>query len=169
MKGIICLLMLCFTAMVGWSQTTYNKRDYSSKPLWIAMMNDTSVNYHETVRAFRAFFKRRALPKEPYEIEYSDRFEKEIGLEEEEEGMSPEERKRERAREKKRQQKQEARSMRLKEPTYAEEVRAFRGWFFGIQPWVREDGSIVGPQERQAIIDAQKKELSELERSNRKN
>ncbi len=85
MKILLVILLACLLAFTAQSQTDYKRKDYSSKPLWIKMMNDTTVNYYETVKAFRVYFKRRPLPKEPNEIEGTDRFEIEVGLEDEEE------------------------------------------------------------------------------------
>ncbi len=139
------------------SQTVYKSSRYKKEPLWIQMMNDTTVNYFETIKAFREYFKDRALPREANELEGSDSFEKEIGLEEP--GNS---KKSEKERER------EQRKINPKEQNYSAEVRAFKGWFYGIQPWVREDGSIIGPVEKQKIIDRQQKELKETEKMNGK-
>ncbi len=49
---------------------------------------------------------------------------------------------------------------------YASDVRAFKGWVKSIKPWVREDGSIVSPEEQQKIIDAQLQELKKIEELN---
>lgn len=132
--------------------------DYKSSPVWIQMMNDTSANYFETVKAFREYFKERPLPKEPFEVEGEDDFEKEVGLEEYEGGKKS-----------KRELRREARRRNPNEPDYTAEVRAFRGWFYRIKPWVREDGSIIGPKEQQAIIDGQQAELKATEKANGKN
>lgn len=132
--------------------------DYKRSPVWINMMNDTTANYFETVRAFREYFEERALPKEPFEVEGEDDFEKEVGLEENEGGKKS-----------KRELRREARKRNPKEPDYTAEVRAFRGWFYRIKPWVREDGSIIGPKEQQAIIDRQQAELKATEKANGKN
>lgn len=168
MKHIILLLLITLFGLNAVAQTTYNRRDYSSKPLWIKMMNDTSVNYYETVKAFRQFFKRRPLPKEPNEIEGTDRFEIEVGLENEEDGATMAEKLKEREREKQRQQTLEARRIARNEPSYSAEVRAFRGWFYEVKPWVLPDGRIVGPKEQQAIVDRQHSDQKQVERLNNK-
>jgi hypothetical protein len=125
------------------------------------MMNDTSANYFETVKAFREFFKERYLPEEPWEKqqEGGDSFEIEVGLEDETEDGKKSERERER----------EKRKQDPNEPNYADEVRAFKSWFYAVKPWVREDGSIIGPIERQAIVDRQQSELKAIEKANGKN
>jgi hypothetical protein len=127
-----------------------NAQNYREEPVWINMMNDTSMNYFETVKAFREYFKDRVLPKEPYEVIGEDNFEIEVGLEEKD---LEEKRK-------------EDKKIRLGDPDYSAEVRSFKGWFYRTKLWVREDGSIIGPKEQQAIIDRQQTELKAVEESN---
>ena len=149
------LLLLCCSAS---AQTTSSSTDYKKYPVWISMMKDTSVNFFETVKAFKEFFSERALPKEPNEIEGEESFEMEVGLEEHEGKKKS-----------KKELRREAKKLKPNEPNYAADVRAFKGWFYGIRPWVREDGSIIGPKEQQAIIDRQRNELKETEKANGKN
>jgi len=151
--GLIATAIFLFSAMVH-AQPAIN---YKKKPEWIRMMNDTSANYYETVKAFRLFFKDRVLPKEANEMEGRDSFEKEVGLEGENEKNE-----KERKRELKKKKQNPA------EPDYSAEVRAFKGWFYSTKPWVREDGSIIGPAERQQIVDRQQQELKEIEKRNGK-
>jgi hypothetical protein len=147
-------MMLTITTV---AQTVYKRSDYKKHPVWIQMMNDTTANYFETVKAFREFFKDRVLPKEPFELEGSDAFEREVGLEKEgKTGESEKEKKREKAK------------INPAEQDYSAEVRAFKGWFYSVKPNVRSDGRIIGPAERQSIIDRQQKELKEVEKANRK-
>ena len=134
--------------------------EYENSPKWVKMMNDPNSNFFETVKAFREFWKERELPKEPFENEEMESFEKEVGLIEKSD--SEKERLRER--------KKYANKLKSgKEDDYASEVRAFKGWYFSIQPWVRQDGSIIGVEERQKIIDAQHNELKEIELKDKKN
>ena len=149
------LLLLCCSAS---AQTTSSSTDYKKYPVWISMMKDTSANFFETIEAFRQFFSERSLPKEPSEFEEEESFEKELGLEEKEGKKKT-----------KRQLRREARKRNRLEPNYAADVRAFKGWYNNTKPWVRDDGSIIGPKERQAIIDRQQNELKEIEKANGKN
>lgn len=157
-KGILFIILLPFFSATATAQKGSPKTNYKKNPVWIQMMNDTSANYFETVKAFREYFKERALPKEPFEVEGEDDFEKEVGLEENEDKKKS-----------KRELRREARKKNPNEPDYAAEVRAFKGWFYRIKPWVKEDGSITGPKEQQAIIDRQQSELRETEKANGKN
>lgn len=137
------------------SQKSYNKRKFKKEPLWIVMMSDPSVNYYLTIRAFRDYWKNRVLPKEPFESEEKEQFEKEIGL------LKEGETEKEREKEKKRKPGEET-------IRYAAEVRAFKGWMQEVKPWVRQDGSIVSMEERQQILDKQAQELREIEKKNGK-
>lgn len=150
--------MILFLSVCVNAQTKNRSSAYKKHPYWIQMMNDTSVNYFETVKAFREYYKERALPHEANEEKGEDNFEKQVGLEEEGEHGQKSERERER----------EMRKADPKEPDLSAEVRAFKGWFYSIQPWVRSDGSIIGPKEQQAIIDLQHNELKAIEKRNGK-
>lgn len=153
-------LMLFLLPVAVVAQDTTQKKDYKKSPVWIQMMRDTSANYYETLRAFREYFQDIPLPKEPGEFEEEETFEKEVGLEEAKEKKSKRELRREARKVAKRNRKY---------PNLAGEVRAFKGWFYSVQPWVREDGSIVGPAEQQAIVDQQQSELKATEKANGKN
>ncbi len=154
----LCLSFSLLDASAQSADRQIGKRSYSQHPVWIDMMNDPAANYFETLKAFREFWKDRVLPKEPFETEEMESFEKEVGLEDVTESAE------EKRREEKRKTKRKDQSSSL----YASEVRAFKGWMQGVKPWVRADGSIVSPAERQAIIDAQTAEQKQLEQKNGK-
>ncbi|MNU57080.1 hypothetical protein D3C71_461900 [compost metagenome] len=163
--GIVLVFLLFswtnFTCLAQGTVKKYNPREFRKKPIWIEMMNDPNANYYQTIEAFRVFWKDRILPEEPFENHETDTFEREVGLEQNEE--SEEERKREHDRkERKRKRKGKPDETML----YAAQVRAFKGWMKAVKPWVREDGSIVSPEEQQKIIDAQSKELKKIEELN---
>lgn len=154
----LCLGLSLLDANAQSVDQQYSKRYYQQNPVWIEMMNDPTANYFETLKAFREFWKDRVLPKEPFETEEMESFEKEVGLEDPSESME----------EKRREEKRKARRKDQSSSLYASEVRAFKGWMQGVKPWVRADGSIVSPAERQAIIDAQTAEQKQLEKNNGK-
>ncbi|WP_341905344.1 hypothetical protein [Fluviicola taffensis] len=160
---LLFLLFMCinFTCLGQNETKTYNPRKFRKEPIWIEMMNDPNANYFQTIKAFREYWKDRVLPEEPFENHETDTFEREVGLEQDEE--SREERKREHDRkEKKRKRKGKPDETLL----YASQVRAFKGWIKAVKPWVREDGSIVSPEEQQKIIDAQSEERKKTEELN---
>lgn len=140
------------------SKTKYNSKQYKKQPIWIDMMNDPNANYYETIKAFREYWKKRSLPKEPFESEKMETFEREVGLLKE--GESEKEREREEEKRLKRRKSSEL--------SYAAEVRAFKGWMQNVKPWLREDGSIITPEEQQKIIEKQNQELKEIEKKNGK-
>jgi hypothetical protein len=155
----IFILVLFLSLAVGAQNTTkkYSTRKLKKEPHWIEMMNNPNANYYETIRAFRLYWKDRVLPREPFETEGMDSFEREVGLIDENESEK------EREREERRRAKQNKKRI-----DYSAEVRAFKGWLQDVKPWVREDGSIMTEQERQAIVDKQQAELKELEIKNGK-
>jgi hypothetical protein len=140
------------------AQKVNTNKSYRQKAVWIKMMNDTTANYFETVKAFRLYFNDKPLPKEPNEVEGEDAFEKEVGLEENNE-----------LKKSKKEIKREQKKANAKLPNYTAEVRAFKSWFYSIKPWVRANGSIIGPAEQQSIIDKQQAELKAIEKANGKN
>jgi hypothetical protein len=154
------LLFFCTFQLNAQSvKKSHSKHYLKTHPVWIEMMNDPNANYNETLRAFRLFWKDKVLPREPFENEETDTFEKEVGLEKDGESE------REREREKKERLKKGSDKYSV---LYASDVRAFKGWMQGVKPWVRADGSIVTPEERQKIIDKQAQELKEIEQKNGK-
>lgn len=157
MHKLLFFFTLFFVSFSVLAQSRHSKNYYKNHPAWISMMNDTSENYYETVKAFREYFKERALPEEPNEVEGGDSFEREIGLKHENENAKRE-----------RESERESKLKNAKEPDYSAEVRAFKGWFHSNQPWVRSDGSMIGPKERQAIVDRQHEDLRIVESKNKK-
>lgn len=155
LKLFLTILLLFVTISQAQNKSTNVKSE--KKPDWILMMDDPNANFFETVKAFRNYYKDRPLPKEPNEVEGEDDFEKQVGLEESN-GKKKSQRELER----------EARKAGPNDIIYSAEVRAFRGWFYSVQPWVRTDGSIISKEEQQAIIDRQHEELKAVENSNGK-
>jgi hypothetical protein len=151
------ITILLFFSILTHAQNKPRNANSEKVPAWIQMMNDPKANFFETVKAFRKYYKERPLPKEPNEVEGEDDFEKQVGLEEAN-GKKKSKRELER----------EARRAGPNDIVYSAEVRAFRGWFYSVQPWVRSDGSIIPKEEQQAIIDRQQEELKAVENSNGK-
>lgn len=160
-KILLSLVGLIFFAITVSAQNNpkgYNPKKYKKEPLWIQMMDDPKANYYETLKAFRVYWKDRVLPKEPFETEGAESFEREVGL------ITDKASEEKREREEKKRAKHNKKSV----VDYSAEVRAFKGWIQGVKPWVKEDGSIMTEQERQAIVDKQQRELKELENKNGK-
>jgi alpha-galactosidase/6-phospho-beta-glucosidase family protein len=153
---IVSVLLLTCSAIAQQGSTSYNPKKYKKEPLWINMMNDPQANYFETIKAFREYYKHRVLPKEPFENEEMEVFEKEVGLITDKES------------EERREKKLEGKKLRKNEQDYSAEVRAFKGWMQSVKPWVRADGTIVSASEQQQILDKQNQELKEFELKNGK-
>ena len=147
----VCLsFLLIQIEMHAQSKTIkHSQRYYSKHPVWIEMMQNEQANYQETIKAFKAYWKDRSMPKEALDGE-NDGFEKSLGLED--------------------QDKEEREHRKRSQPVvdYSAEVRAFKGWMQSNAAWVKSDGFLMTSQERQAIIDAQQKELKEIEIKNGK-
>lgn len=157
----ICILLISTLFLLGnvsaQNKTKkYNPKKFSKEPVWIIMMNDPQANYFQTLNAFRDYYKNRILPKEPFENEEMEVFEKEVGLINDKES------------EEKRERRLKGKKPRTNEQDYSAEVRAFKGWMQAVKPWVRADGSIVSAAEQQSILDKQSQELKELELKNGK-
>lgn len=153
---LLIVILLLFNSF-SQAQNKPRKANSEKAPAWIQMMDDPKANFFETIKAFRKYYKERPLPKEPNEVEGEDDFEKQVGLEEAN-GKKKSKRELER----------EARKAGPNDIVYSAEVRAFRGWFYSVQPWVRTDGSIISKEEQQAIIDRQHEELKAVENTNGK-
>jgi hypothetical protein len=68
--GVVQLLILFFmVSSSAKAQTdTLRKKEYAKIPYWIDMMNDSTVNYFEAVKAFKIFWKDRKEPSEENEM-----------------------------------------------------------------------------------------------------
>lgn len=156
----LTLSLLLVSCIALAQKTPSSQKDYKNNPEWIKMMNDPNANYFETVKAFRTFFEDRFLPEEPWDRaqEGGDPFEKEVGLEVYDGSGKKSQKELDR----------EAKTQDPNAPNYSEEVRAFKSWFYSIQPWVKSDGSIMSQAEQQAIIQKQQDELKEIEKINTK-
>ncbi len=142
------LALNCSITQAQEDKAKHSTRYYAKHPMWIEMMNDANANYYETIKAFKAYWQKRELPKEAFDIG-EDAFEKEMGLMEKEGEENDKDKKKERI-------------------SYAAEVRAFKGWMQSNQAWVKPDGFIMTEQERQDLIKKQQEELKEIELKNGK-
>ncbi len=129
------------------AQTNYNEADFSSRPVWIEMMNDSTVNYNQAVKAFNLYWKERIKPGE------------------EEERMN-EEKKQSREKElEHRRFEKELRKMNAAERNEFDRVnyqyKRFVNWMREMRPFVQPDGRILTAQQR---MDIWKQQLAESKR-----
>ena len=146
LKKIILLFICVFFMKIinAQAQTTkYSAEDYKNKPLWIDMMEDTTANYYEAVKAFDIYWVGRLKPMEEEDI-ISEIMSKK------------EERERE---------KNERKIEKLKPAQRAEfdrmkyETKRFENWKREVFPFVQESGQILTPYERQEIWKKQQIEI----------
>ena len=163
---IMAVLCLLAASVIAQAQTDRPSKAIEPSPVWYQMINDTTTNFNEAVNAFRDFFENRELPEEPGERFGHDFFEAEFGLGE---AKKREKSLKSNAAGSHAEYEKEHSSAKSHSQKYALEVKAFKSWYFDVQTWLRPDGSIVGPQERQAILDAQRRELKEIEGHSKRN
>ena len=127
-------LILLSAALSAQTQKPSKLTDYSKQPYWVAMMNDSTVNYFEAVKAFKAFWKNRKEPSEENEMkEHAER-------------------------------KKEDHESRLGKVVHAKEIRLdkesekysleynkFLHWKMMVEPYVQPDGHILSQSERLEI------------------
>jgi len=107
---------------------------YKKQPVWVAMQHDTAANYHETVRAFKEYWKDRPQPKDELEQE----------MEEEKVGLF---RKIFEAGEVKKEEESKE---------YAFEYKKFQNWIRDNAPFVQPNGRMLTPNERMALWEQQR-------------
>lgn len=146
LKKIILLFMGVFLMKISNTQaqtTKYLAEDYKNKPLWIDMMEDTTANYYEAIKAFDIYWVGRLKPMEEEDII------SEIMSKKEEHEREKNERK----------------IAKLKPAQRAEfdrmkyETKRFENWKREVFPFVQESGRILTPYERQEIWKKQQIEI----------
>jgi hypothetical protein len=104
----------------------FNESLAAKKPLWIAMMDDTTANFFIVEKAFDTYFKHHELPEEEHDV---------IGEREERE---------------KHPSKRKVRKV-VKENDLRMDVRRYYHWHEQTLPYVQADGRILTPSQRLAI------------------
>ncbi len=123
-------IVLCIAATAQ-QQKVVVPQSYGSRPVWIAMIKDTSTNFFEAELAFKTYFEHHELPGGEHEI---------IG---------------EYTKNKRRPGKRELRRMQA-ENQMRIEVKKYRHWRDIVLPYVQPDGHILTPAERLSIYNSQK-------------
>lgn len=138
MRSIILLAIVSLSLLYPdscSSQSASSEKNFRRNPLWIGMMDDSTSNYHETLRAFDLYWENHEMPVEEDQI---------LG----QKGATEVERKEKSG--------WLARLFRGKrseaEGEMAFQVKRFRHWQIMISPFVRDDGSIPFPSERAQIL-----------------
>ncbi len=121
-------IVLCLIAVIAIkSLYAQNNMDtyYRTHPVWITMMNNETVNYYETVKAFNLFWENKEKPTEENELFSATDDEKES-----KDFISG----------------KKAHSDDAKK--YAFEYKKFIYWQQDVLPFVKEDGRLMSQQEQ---------------------
>jgi len=129
-KFLLILMLLIPLSTISFSQNVKpNSKDYSKYPYWIEMMDDSTVNYFEAVKAYDEFWLKRKKPKEEDEIIGEKRkkslWERIFATREE---------------------KDEAEAAQ-----YRFDCKKFEHWKFVVQPYVQPDGRILSAEEQMEL------------------
>ncbi len=142
-KLFVTTYCLFFSSLLHAQDIKYNKEEYSIKPLWIEMIDDTSANYYEAIIAFDTYWKGKLKPQQEV-----DAIEENLD--------KKEERARERF-EKKLSKLPASQREEYNKMTY--ECKRFENWKREQRKYVQEDGSILTYNQRLAIWNKQQEEI----------
>lgn len=132
-KFSLFAILFVFAGKTNLYSQSASKKDlnYSKRPYWIAMIDDTTANYFETIKAYDDFWKNRDKPKEEAET---------VGMK----GASEKEKK-----EKSNWIKRLFESdVEKNETMYTYQCKRYEHWKMMMQPYVQPDGSILYPYQR---------------------
>ena len=142
MKKLFCILLsLGLFVFSVKAQIKYNEAEFKTKPFWIIMMDDTTVNYYQAVRAFNSYWEGRIKPEDDADILI------EKGKE------NPKEEKERRRYEKKLAKMSPAERNEFDRLNY--EYKRFENWMNEVKPYVQENGSILTQRQRTDIWNRQ--------------
>ena len=127
MKKLFLLCIFSIAISTSFSQTIYSTSDYTKKPIWINMMDDPHVNYWEAIKAYEAYWTSHTKP-----VGESDMDVKNV------------------SKNKKRFSQREIREARA-EAAMRMQVKKFEWWKTKMEPFVKEDGTIMTADERRKM------------------
>jgi hypothetical protein len=121
------LAALAFDASAQKKKPSFNESLAAKKPLWIAMMDDTTANFFVVEKAFDTYFKNHEMPEGEHDVigEYAEREKKHIS--------------------RRKQRKME------REDALRMDVRRYYRWHEQTLPYVQADGRILTPSQRLKI------------------
>jgi hypothetical protein len=125
-KAIVLMFMVASACVALGQQVHYTDRDYARKPLWAAMIKDTTCNYFEAAKAFDIYFRNHDKPSTEHD-QIGERAENDKKLSR-----------------KARRKYESDNAMRI-------EIRRYEHWRDMMLPYVQADGRILTPSERLAI------------------
>ncbi|NDC31092.1 MAG: hypothetical protein EBZ58_09205 [Bacteroidetes bacterium] len=151
LKLFFCFMLLLSLNAIKAQETKYNPKEYSNQPMWIEMMDDSSVNYYEALKAYEQYWQNRIRPQEEEDA---------IN----EHGSRKAEREREKFEKK------------LAKMTPAErtvfdrmkyECKRFDNWKREVKKFVQEDGHILSYDQKLEIWNRQQVEMKKLNKSDK--
>ena len=151
LKLFFCFMLLLSLNAIRAQETKYNPKEYSNQPMWIEMMDDSSVNYYEALKAYEQYWQIRIRPQEEEDA---------IN----EHGSRKAEREREKFEKK------------LAKMTPAErtvfdrmkyECKRFDNWKREVKKFVQEDGHILSYDQKLEIWNRQQVEMKKLNKSDK--
>ena len=134
---------------------TRAQTDYATNPVWIKMIDDSTTNYYEAIKAYNEYWKHHVKPAGE-EVEMAEG-EKDAG---------------ERAREVKREIKEDSKRVLSEEDIkkmnennmMKYHVKRFEQWAREVKPFVQEDGRILTEHERMEIWNRQQEEIKQQQK-----
>ncbi len=130
---LLFVLLAAMSSAKAQSKAIYSDKEYSQKPLWIAMMDNPKTNFFEVEKAFNLYWSKHEKPEGEHE---------EIG----------ERAEREKIPSKRRQRKISAEN----ELRFA--VKKYEVWNDQTRPYVQPDGRILSTEERLQIFKSQQQQ-----------
>ena len=135
----------------------YDATEFSKKPIWIDMMEDSNVNYYQAINAYEAYWKGKEKPE--WEDPMMEYYEGKITLKQ----AKREQRKR--ARELREMNQQE----RLEYDKLVYHCKRFEQWKKEVAPFVQEDGHILTEEQKQVIWKQQDAEMKKVNKTKKEN
>jgi hypothetical protein len=127
MKHFLYLILFSFSTTRVFAQNANIIKEYATKPVWIAMMNDTNANYHEAILAYETYWINNTKPNGESDMDVTKT-----------------------TKNKKRFSKQEIKEAR-QEAEMRMQIKKFDWWKNKMEPFVKDDGSIMTPSQRLKI------------------
>lgn len=122
---LVCICLSVTGYVMGQESQSRKLKNYRKNPVWIQMMDDSTVNYNEAKLAFDEFWRGKETPEEEG-FETNKKIEKKSRLEKNSEST------------------EDAKK-------YAFEHKRFENWLRTKAPYVKPDGSIMTDQEIQEL------------------
>jgi hypothetical protein len=129
--------------------------DYATNPVWIKMMDDSTTNYYEAIKAYNEYWKNHVKPAGE---------EGEMAEGEKDAGERAREAKREMKKDRKRVLSEDDLKKMNENNLMKYQVKRFEQWAREVKPFVQEDGRILSQHERMEIWNKQQEEIKQQQK-----